>query len=173
MNITKSVAALALGLGLVASAHAATHDLGTVTAPSTYSQVVQVAVGSFSDQWIFDVPTTLFSGGSVSNLNISIQNIGDLYNINGLSVQLYDNADSLIANLDGNAGSSANYKVGSGVFAPANDYYFTVSGTATGSLGGQYVFAVSTLPVPEPESYAMLLAGLGLIGAVARRRAGR
>jgi hypothetical protein len=25
-------------------------------------------------------------------------------------------------------------------------------------------------PIPEPETYAMLLAGLGLIGAVARRR---
>jgi hypothetical protein len=25
-------------------------------------------------------------------------------------------------------------------------------------------------PVPEPESYAMFLAGLGLIGAMARRR---
>ncbi|MBK9347843.1 MAG: PEP-CTERM sorting domain-containing protein [Burkholderiales bacterium] len=25
-------------------------------------------------------------------------------------------------------------------------------------------------PVPEPETYAMLLAGLGVMGAVARRR---
>jgi hypothetical protein len=26
------------------------------------------------------------------------------------------------------------------------------------------------LPVPEPESFAMLLAGLGLMGTIARRR---
>jgi hypothetical protein len=29
---------------------------------------------------------------------------------------------------------------------------------------------VSVTAVPEPESYAMLLAGLGLMGAIARRR---
>ena len=37
-----------------------------------------------------------------------------------------------------------------------------------------YTFQVTTAsavtPVPEPETYAMLLAGLGLVGAVARRR---
>lgn len=170
MNIMKSAVALALGLGVVAGANATTHDLGVVFAPSTYSQVVQVAVGSFSDKWIFDIPTTLFSGGSVSNLNISISNFGDLFNIGGLSVQLYDNTNTLITNLNSNPGSSANFKVGSGVFVPANDYYFAVSGTGTGSFGGQYVFAVTTLPVPEPASYAMLLAGLGFIGVIARRR---
>ena len=31
-------------------------------------------------------------------------------------------------------------------------------------------FALTTAPVPEPESYAMFLAGLGLMGAIARRR---
>lgn len=39
----------------------------------------------------------------------------------------------------------------------------------------QYSFldnvSVSAAPVPEPENYAMLLAGLGLVGLVARRRA--
>jgi hypothetical protein len=29
---------------------------------------------------------------------------------------------------------------------------------------------ITITPVPEPETYAMFLAGLGLMGAVARRR---
>ena len=33
-----------------------------------------------------------------------------------------------------------------------------------------YVEALNTAPVPEPETYAMLLAGLGVMGALARRR---
>jgi PEP-CTERM motif-containing protein len=36
-------------------------------------------------------------------------------------------------------------------------------GTTSGSIG-------STTPIPEPETYAMMLAGLGLMGFVARRR---
>jgi len=34
------------------------------------------------------------------------------------------------------------------------------------------LYVIST-PVPEPESYAMFLAGLGLLGVVARRRKAR
>jgi hypothetical protein len=42
-------------------------------------------------------------------------------------------------------------------------------------VAGQYYFQVRnglvvTTPVPEPETYAMLLAGLGLVGVVGRRR---
>ncbi|MDQ1813928.1 PEP-CTERM sorting domain-containing protein [Massilia scottii] len=37
---------------------------------------------------------------------------------------------------------------------------------------GKTAFLVPTTPVPEPESYAMLLAGLGLIGFMSRRRKG-
>lgn len=38
------------------------------------------------------------------------------------------------------------------------------------TLEAPFIYEVPLLPVPEPESYAMLLAGLGLMGAVARRR---
>lgn len=50
----------------------------------------------------------------------------------------------------------------------AESSYRSLSG-AIGSPGFT-TYAVAA-PVPEPETYAMLLAGLGIIGAVARRRA--
>ncbi|MDP3539204.1 MAG: PEP-CTERM sorting domain-containing protein [Azonexus sp.] len=48
----------------------------------------------------------------------------------------------------------------------------TIKGYGTiGSMSGYPVSQVITLaPVPEPETYAMLMAGLGLMGFIARRR---
>lgn len=39
-------------------------------------------------------------------------------------------------------------------------------GTSMGSVSGVFL----TAPVPEPETYAMMMAGLGLLGGIARRR---
>jgi hypothetical protein len=44
-------------------------------------------------------------------------------------------------------------------------------GTNTDYTGVSYTLSVSAVAaVPEPESWAMLLGGLGLIAAIARRR---
>lgn len=56
---------------------------------------------------------------------------------------------------------------------PAGDYYFRVIGAAS-PLGGRYYFAAHTgalaAPIPEPSTYALLLAGLGFVAYTARRR---
>lgn len=56
----------------------------------------------------------------------------------------------------------------------AGSYYFLVSGTiisATGaSLAGNGVLEVSALPVPEPAAPLMLLGGLAVLAAAARRK---
>jgi probable HAF family extracellular repeat protein len=47
-----------------------------------------------------------------------------------------------------------------------------IVGTAVNSITGEYqaFLLTPTAPVPEPETYAMMLAGLGLLGLTARRR---
>ena len=56
---------------------------------------------------------------------------------------------------------------GDWVLSATTDVYGSVL-AASGDVGnpGQFILAA----VPEPETYAMLLAGLGIIGAIARRR---
>jgi hypothetical protein len=50
--------------------------------------------------------------------------------------------------------------------------FITVTGLSNGTAGAIYAGAMAAA-VPEPETYAMLLAGLGLMGAVVRRRSNR
>lgn len=50
-----------------------------------------------------------------------------------------------------------------------NEFALHVQGLAK-AQGGSAWYVNNTSPVPEPESYAMMLAGLGLMGFVAKRR---
>ncbi|MCL2161677.1 MAG: FxDxF family PEP-CTERM protein [Betaproteobacteria bacterium] len=57
-------------------------------------------------------------------------------------------------------------------FNPAvSDYTLVISGVAAGvSFFGTSEYAFTLSAVPEPAEYAMLLAGLGIVGMVSRRR---
>lgn len=165
MTVTKTAVAFALGLSIIASAQAndINKDYGVITAPNQYTDILVHGVGTFTDTLNFTIITDTFAEGALSNVRFST-----LFDIAGLSVGLYDGSDVLIDNLDDNVGSTADQKLGSGLYAPGN-YYFKVQGNAVGTFGGQYVFNAVTA-VPEPERVAMLLAGMGLLGAMARRQ---
>ena len=47
---------------------------------------------------------------------------------------------------------------------------YTITGIANDSPYGGGYGSISVMAVPEPESWALLLAGLGIVGAIARRR---
>jgi hypothetical protein len=51
--------------------------------------------------------------------------------------------------------------------------YLNPPGTATANSAALFITNTPVSPVPEPETYAMLLAGLGFIGFIARRRKGQ
>ncbi len=96
----------------------------------------------------------------------------DILNIENLAVSLWSNDSGGPAKMldfdvqNGVFGSAAN---GSGPLNPGS-YYFNISGTGVGTSGGAYSITASTLPVPEAETWAMMLAGLGLVGLQLRRK---
>ncbi|NYE62145.1 hypothetical protein FHW58_003360 [Duganella sp. 1224] len=53
----------------------------------------------------------------------------------------------------------------------AGNYYLKVTGQVLSKSGGSYAGSLNVTAVPEAETYAMLLAGLGMIGFVGRRKA--
>lgn len=58
----------------------------------------------------------------------------------------------------------------SSAHAVPDAYYFLVSGTLLTNAASSYSGAVSVVAVPEPATYGMLLAGVGMVGLLARRR---
>ena len=75
------------------------------------------------------------------------------------------NNTGLVATLAGD-GLATTFSV-----AAAGTYHLYITGDFNAGVStGQYALSMNTVPVPEPESYALMLAGLGAVGFLARRR---
>jgi hypothetical protein len=157
--------AIAAGLAVAAlSANAQTSTFvnngGVHEAYEYASDTFQLPVASLLDKFTFSL-------AAESSLKASVVALGGT-GITG-TVSLYQDAatDTLV--------NSFSLGAGSWTFASlaAGDYYYTVNVSATS--GGGFVLGSNLgapiTPVPEPETYALLLAGLGAIGFLVRRRA--
>jgi hypothetical protein len=164
LNFAKSALAVAaLGLSAVA-AQAATPIVLTPVSPTTFA-------GSFS------------GNASVNTFTLDLSGMSTVTELNGFVTANFAGAgyDVTGVTFDGN------------LFTPVVDFTIpgvmgvdvwqylvpTVSNTlhtivVTGNaIGGStvgFTGSISVTAVPEPETYALLLAGLGVVGFVARRR---
>ena len=167
MKFKSTMAAAWIAAACISAAHADTRNigvLGSVEAVETFAPVK----GSFFDTINFDVTAqSVLSGSGVSTfLKLGGKTVKD---ISGLNLTFWDNYHPDGYNLlgvfsgDGNTFSFA--------LPSAGRYHVDITGDAIGTKGGVYTVAFSTVTaVPEPESYALFLAGLRLMGTIVRRR---
>lgn len=156
----------ALGLGAVA-AQAATSDLGTLDTTIHSSGGVATSFGALiNDNFTFSL-----SAASKVESNVTTF----LGNINPAFYGIYTaGVDSMVGTADdvlvvGHGFSSVTASNFDNL--AAGSYHFRVFGLSNAPLSGYSISAVAVAqPVPEPETYALLGAGLGIIGFVARRR---
>ncbi|MBB4845581.1 hypothetical protein HNP55_004133 [Paucibacter oligotrophus] len=161
MKLKIITAAAVLAVSSLA-ARAATIDLGPLdgSSPDSSSGVSSKFAlnASIADTWTFTLDTasqvSFGAQQSFSALSNAIRNFsGVLLGYGPLSLT----TSSTQANLSW-----------SGTLA-AGSYTVNISGLSA-ARNTQYTTTLAAAPVPEPETYALLLAGLGVVGFVALRR---
>jgi hypothetical protein len=159
----------ALALTLVASAavaQAATFNIGALS--DTYQNNVNVS-GSFEDTYTFTLPSQ-FTGLTGSYFAVDYVGMGltTRLTVGEFGPWARSAFGTMTVDLPINSNQSgldvASYESTFNL-TPGGSYWFKLSG-----YGEAASYTVTLAPVPEPETYALLLAGLGLMGAVARRR---
>ena len=147
------------------------------------------APGAFLDRYTFtiDSASSLSNTAVAANVSISMPVAADILQITDGNYSLWSTGG------DGSVGGRDDHSLASWAFngatgsqsntvSPlvAGNYYYAVGGLAAGISGGQYtllsvltpipISALTQAPVPEPETYAMMLSGLGAFGFLAHRR---
>jgi hypothetical protein len=132
----------------------------TYTTTDVFDQVWTVNVDILQDQ--FKVSFNEATRGSEGNLS-SGSNI--------FEIDISFTGSQISALSLGNYTTTSHYSEGSGLSS------FGLSGTNSAHFafhkmyaGDEYTFNAPAAAVPEPETYAMLLTGLGLVGFAARRK---
>jgi hypothetical protein len=178
MTYMKKIAASISVIGLMAAAPAAMANGGgavslTQTSLGFYSGTFsQTYLGAtnFTDDWSFTLPVGPAGqavGTAIANFNPN----GALSSfISAGSIWDLTTGTQLVAGFGSFSGGIHNVQFTlPGALVPNHTYALRLTGMTLAS-GGSYAGSINVTPVPEPESYALFLAGLGLMGFIARRR---
>jgi len=126
------------------------------------------ASGSFVDTYSF----TLAGVSYITSGTASSASSGAAQDLDFSSVFITTAADpgTAVLTFDGNLGNDANefYSL-SPTLLTAGDYLLIVKGINTPDMAS-YDGTLAVAAVPEPETYALMLAGFGAMGFMARRR---
>jgi hypothetical protein len=178
-NNMNSVKLLALVAALFTSqsAMATVYDLGNMGPPGVVSQDSEDLSGTanFLDYFTFTLDSSAKLFGSAPDVIVSITKADGVF-IDITSIKLYAGeigSGSLVGGDQLYSAEAFSFKN-----IAAGSYYLAVEGTDRLPLNdvaqiytlGVAATAAPATAVPEPEAYAMMLAGLGLIGFAARRR---
>ena len=171
MKLKSFIAAAVLGAASIGSAYAASYTINlTNTTGNLWTSGFNVTpspLGAFTDIFHFTPDATFGSTAQAFLANLSVTG-SDASAINFTS-----------ANLNGIAltgfGGPTVFGYAQGQVLAQTSLLFNGPLTLTvigNSHGGSYggTFNLNLAPVPEPETYGMLLAGLGILGFLARRR---
>jgi hypothetical protein len=167
--------AMLAGASAAANAQQVVADLGQVNfdSPTIFSGTVMGSGMGINDIFQFSLQEPNTSSG-YSVVNVPLSFAGGEFNVLLSTISLFSygndgtygtSDDQLLMSSTAPGGDTLTLAYDQPLSGPA---YINITGVTTGENGGVYSGAIGV--VPEPESFAMLLAGLGLMGAVVRRR---
>jgi len=161
MQVKSFIGAAVAALALATSA--------TTASAANYNVTLTGTAPSFSA----DFTGVASAGGDTFTFNVG----AGKYNVDLTLVSLITGIDWSATNLNGVAGtslvSSPSFAVGTFSFTDNTPFVLTIGNTGVMPGFSSYtgsITAYQVTPVPEPETAAMLLAGLGVMATIARRR---
>ncbi len=161
--------------GVPNGAYSKDYDLGTLTS-THYINTPTVRYPVLQHSYTFDLATPSMVYGWLYN---PVPEKGSILDGTGIistlySLTIYDKFENLLyigetTAMTGLGTTGALYV--NGALPAGNDYWALVSGQVIGDSSLTYMvdLVAGPVPIPEPETYAMLLAGLGLLGWRLRR----